>query len=33
MGLDGFRVLEVTERADEVVITVETAAHFSRSHR
>jgi transposase len=28
LGLDGFRVLEVTETADEVVITVETMADF-----
>ncbi len=28
LGLDGFRVLEVTETAHEVVITVETAADF-----
>jgi transposase len=28
LGLDGFRVLEVTETPDEVVITVETMANF-----
>ena len=28
LGLDGFRVVEVTETAHEVVITVETAVDF-----
>ncbi len=28
LGLDGFRVLAVTETADEVVVTVETMVEF-----
>jgi hypothetical protein len=28
LGLDGFRVLEVTEGPDELVITIETTADF-----
>jgi hypothetical protein len=28
LGLDGFRVLEVSEEADELVITIETTADF-----
>ena len=28
LGLDGFRVLEVVETTDELVVTIETIAEF-----